>query len=214
MANWKKVDVDQLDADLTSVADAIRERSGTAEALNFPDGFVSAVEGIQDYVVEYCAGNLTSYRNDKLTIINGQMFRGHQNTLHYYFPNVTTVSDWSFAQSKIQTIILPKATDIYWDNFRDCANLTTADFGAAKYIQTRVFLSAKSFETLILRRTDTVTALYAIDALSGTKIEGGTGYIYVPRSLVDSYKAATNWSTYANQFRAIEDYPEITGGAV
>lgn len=25
-------------------------------------------------------------------------------------------------------------------------------------------------------------------------------------------KVATNWSTFAEQFRAIEDYPEITGG--
>lgn len=34
----------------------------------------------------------------------------------------------------------------------------------------------------------------------------GTGYIYVPRALVDTYKAATNWSTIADQFRALEDY--------
>jgi hypothetical protein len=41
----------------------------------------------------------------------------------------------------------------------------------------------------------------------------GTGYIYVPATLVDTYKAGTNWSTHADQIRAIEDYPEITGGA-
>lgn len=35
------------------------------------------------------------------------------------------------------------------------------------------------------------------------------GYIYVPRSLVNSYKTATNWSNYASKFRAIEDYPLI-----
>lgn len=45
----------------------------------------------------------------------------------------------------------------------------------------------------------------------GTAIASATGYIYVPQSLVDQYKAATNWATYANQIRAIEDYPEITG---
>jgi hypothetical protein len=39
-----------------------------------------------------------------------------------------------------------------------------------------------------------------------TRIEKGTGYIYVPADLVDSYKAATNWSTFAAQFRALEDY--------
>lgn len=35
---------------------------------------------------------------------------------------------------------------------------------------------------------------------------------YVPTSLVEEYKSATNWSIYAEQIRAIEDYPEITGG--
>ena len=46
MANLKAVDVDKLDADLTSVADAIRSKGETSGSLAFPDGFVSAVEGI------------------------------------------------------------------------------------------------------------------------------------------------------------------------
>jgi hypothetical protein len=37
----------------------------------------------------------------------------------------------------------------------------------------------------------------------------------VPKALLSDddatkdYRRATNWSTFANQFRAIEDYPEI-----
>jgi hypothetical protein len=50
------------------------------------------------------------------------------------------------------------------------------------------------------------------NAFNNTPIKSGTGYIYVPATLIDSYKSATNWSTYAAQFRAIEDYPEICGG--
>lgn len=34
----------------------------------------------------------------------------------------------------------------------------------------------------------------------------GECYFYVPSSLVETYKTATNWSTYADRFRAIEDY--------
>jgi hypothetical protein len=34
----------------------------------------------------------------------------------------------------------------------------------------------------------------------------------VPKSLVDAYKTAENWSTFANQIRAIEDYPEVLEG--
>ena len=46
MANYKIVDADQLDADLGSVADAIRAKRETTEALAFPNGFISAVQNI------------------------------------------------------------------------------------------------------------------------------------------------------------------------
>ena len=42
----KLVDSTQLDADLTSVADAIRTRGGTSASLAFPSGFVSAINAI------------------------------------------------------------------------------------------------------------------------------------------------------------------------
>ncbi len=46
MAYDKAVDSAQLDADLTSVADAIRTKGGTDAQLAFPAGFVSAVQAI------------------------------------------------------------------------------------------------------------------------------------------------------------------------
>lgn len=47
MALDKAIDSAQLDADLTAVADAIRAKGGTSEALAFPGGFVEAVEAIE-----------------------------------------------------------------------------------------------------------------------------------------------------------------------
>lgn len=46
MAVDKLVDSTQLDADLTSVANAIRTKGGTSAQMAFPAGFVSAVEAI------------------------------------------------------------------------------------------------------------------------------------------------------------------------
>ena len=46
MAVDKLVDSTQLDADLTSVANAIRTKGGTSAPLAFPSGFVSAVNAI------------------------------------------------------------------------------------------------------------------------------------------------------------------------
>lgn len=47
MAMDKAVDSAQLNADLTTVADAIRTKGGTDAQLAFPDGFVSAVQAIE-----------------------------------------------------------------------------------------------------------------------------------------------------------------------
>ena len=41
---------------------------------------------------------------------------------------------------------------------------------------------------------------------------GGSGRIYVPASQLEAYKAATNWTVFADKFLTIEDYPDITGG--
>ena len=68
------------------------------------------------------------------------------------------------------------------------------------------FRGCRGLTTLILRNTEKVCTLLNTSALSSTKIASGTGYIYVPAALIDSYKAASNWSTFAAQFRALEDY--------
>ena len=68
------------------------------------------------------------------------------------------------------------------------------------------FAYCEAMESLILRKTSAICTLANTSVFRSTPIADGTGYIYVPAALVDSYKAATNWSTYADQFRALEDY--------
>lgn len=45
--SYKIVNIEQLEADLTSVADSIRAKSGISDKLDFPAGFISAAAGIQ-----------------------------------------------------------------------------------------------------------------------------------------------------------------------
>ena len=47
MAYDKVIDSAQLEADLTTVADAIRAKGGTTEKLDFPGEYVTAVEAIE-----------------------------------------------------------------------------------------------------------------------------------------------------------------------
>lgn len=46
MATYKVVDADQLDADMSGVADSIRAKGGTTEQLAWPDGYKAAIEAI------------------------------------------------------------------------------------------------------------------------------------------------------------------------
>ena len=45
-------------------------------------------------------------------------------------------------------------------------------------------------------------------ALRGSKIASGTGYIYVPDNLVDSYKADSNWAALSAKIKGISEYSE------
>ena len=102
-------------------------------------------------------------------------------------------------------------TSIGLRSFAFCSALTKADFSAAKNIAASAFYDCSKLTALILR-SETMCTLAHTNAFTGTPIASTTGYIYVPAALVDSYKAATNWKSFSSKIRAIEDYPEITGG--
>lgn len=112
---------------------------------------------------------------------------------------------------KLATVDIHNSSYISSYSFRECTSLARLDLHKATNIGTYAFYGCTKLEALILRM-DAVPTLGGTNAFTNTKIAKATGYIYVPSALVDSYKAASNWSTYAEQFRAIEDYPEITGG--
>lgn len=130
------------------------------------------------------------YSNDRVTTVGAYAFQNCSSLTSVSFPNVTSIGDYAFnAAHKLAKADLPKVTSIGQHSFS----------------------AANALEALILRNAEKVCSLGS-DAVSYTKISSGSGYIYVPAALVDSYKAAANWQNYADQIRAIEDYPEITGG--
>lgn len=117
-----------------------------------------------------------------------------------------------YGLSKIKKIILPKVTVLGEYAITNCTALQTVDLGSATGIGLAIRTCSK-LETLIIR-TPTLCSLTSTSALTSTAIAQGNGYIYVPQSLVEDYKNATNWTKYASQIRAIEDYPEICGSVM
>ena len=90
--------------------------------------------------------------------------------------------------------------------FQNCSALATADFPKATSIGNGAFVWSAKLKTLILRKASSVCTASGSAIFSSTPIASGTGYIYVPSALIEQYKVAENWSTYAAQFRALEDY--------
>lgn len=90
--------------------------------------------------------------------------------------------------------------------FYGCTVLTIVDTPNITSIATNSMKNCSALAALILRNTEAVCSLAATNALTDSAIAKGTGYIYVPKDLLSAYQAATNWSTYADQFRALEDY--------
>ena len=89
--------------------------------------------------------------------------------------------------------------------FYSCNALTVVDVPNVTTIASQAFGECSALESLILR-SSVIAILESSDSLKNSGIAKGTGFAYVPRDLVGSYQLATNWSTYANQIRAIEDY--------
>ena len=132
-------------------------------------------------------------------------------------PKVTTVGSNCFGGSYFKKVTLPLVTTIPGNAFSSCSYIKTIDLPSATYITTYAFNYCSSLTALLLR-SSTVATLNATAAFNYCYHILGTtnstynptgakdGYIYVPSALVDSYKAATNWKTYASQIRALESY--------
>ena len=79
-----------------------------------------------------------------------------------------------------------------------CQSLEIVDIGKAKSIAANTFANCYKLSTLIMRRTGTATTCANVSAFLNTPLRGyssRTANIYVPEALIDTYKAASVWTT-------------------
>lgn len=166
---------------------------------------------------------ITSVAFPNAKIIKNGAFYGCSSLAEVNIPEAITIEGNAFRDdTNISKLYLPKVTHLAGVSALN--KLTLVDFSSIETLQYNVFQNCKGLVTVIIRN-QTMCGMSG-DAFNGCVHFKGTvdatynpngdkdGYIYVPKILVDSYKAATNWSNYADQIRAIEDYPDICGGDV
>lgn len=196
--------------------------------------FVNTIEALGDETVlkSLISRNITEYRDDIILEVGQNAFSYCYSMTLVDLPNVTTIGLSAFSNcaalvsinipklksvpttgfnnTRFESILIPNVLSINMNGFNDCINLKKVDLYNINTIATSSFKNS-ALEVLIIRRDDAVPTLKSINAFEGTPIINGDGYIYVPASMVDSYKSAANWSTFAAQIRAIEEYPDICG---
>jgi hypothetical protein len=155
---------------------------------------------------------MTVLDNSLVTSLRTRACQGATKLVTVNLPNVTSLGSYAFYQcSGLVTVKLPKLTSVSTQTWYSCTKLQHADCGNLSNIPAQTFNACSALTELILRKTGSICSLSNVNGVNNSPIGKGTGYVYVPAALVESYKTATNWSTFADQFRAIEDYPEICG---
>ena len=239
MAVDKLVDSTQLNADLTSVANAIRTKGGTSAPLSFPYEFVSAVNdiptgsgiSIDTWATSGPVGEVTitatsvrSHAFESCDQITGAQLPNalkigvgsFSNTgiEFFYAPLLETVEYSSFSTTKLKTIAFPsiKTLGVQYV-FNSCKNLTAVDFGPhLANIPIVTFNGCTVLKTVILRTASIVT-MSNINAFGGSPYANGGsgGTIYIPKSLYDHLGDGTALDyKAATNWSTLDGYGTIT----
>lgn len=157
--------------------------------------------------------NLVSVSIPKATVLEAYAFGQCTSLSQFSADSLWSADQYAFSGcSSLASIKLPsfyRCSSIYV--FQNCTSLSYVDLGNNTITSTELFSNytfsgCTSLATLILRYA--AMQPFHTGILDNTAIASGNGYIYIPSALVSSYQSARGWSTYADQFRAIEDYSD------
>jgi hypothetical protein len=194
------------DTEITSLPNTFCRGWIYLKGIDFPN-----VATMGTYVCYQCTA-LEEVNLPNLTTIGNYSFYNCTSLLELDFPKVTSVGQNALRQCTSATSVnLPECVTLNSYAFQKCEALTKLDFPKVNWLGAQVFNGCSALTALIFRVNEVCTMSNANNIFASTPIASGTGYVYVPATLVESYKSATNWSAYASQIRAIEDYPDICG---
>lgn len=165
---------------------------------------------IYNYGFSSCT-NLVSVNLPRLASTTYGAFSGCKNLASATFPLLSSIGQYTFYYcSRLSWISVPSCEYVGLSAFGNCYWLTLISLPACKSILNAAF--SKCYNLLSLYLTNSIVcSLSNANAFTSTPISNYTvstggmyGSIFVPQSLLASYKAATNWATYSSRMVAIE----------
>ena len=171
---------------------------GTVEIIN--------LDNSASFVASFAFQNNTIKTVNLLyaTSVGYKAFYGCQELSQVSLPMCSYIGDYAFYQcTSLSQLSLPVCSSIGTYTFYFCTHLSQLSLPVCSSIGTYAF----GFCTLLSIITlgySSVCSLAVSDAFNYTPIASGKGSIYVPTSLVDSYKSATIWSYFSTQIFPIE----------
>ena len=190
---------------LSSIADNIRRiKEEDSESKYRPTDFNNELSNIYS-LDKQLMDEYTKLKISSPSLLEYSFYKA-TNLKEIEFFHLSEISQYNFyGCSNLEKVIFPQNFSGRLGNysFSNCSNLEELDVRHCFRINS-TFANCSSLKTLILRKIDGVCILNSSSALKDTLIAKGTGRIYVPISLLDKYKSASNWSTYADKIVAIE----------
>ena len=158
-------------------------------------------DAVTDSIID---GSITELVDDQITSIGDRAFYNCSALTSIDLPAATSIGSYAFQNcSELTSVDLPAVTSIGSSTFQSCTKLTSIDLPAATSIGEYAFYSCSKLTSVMLRNTSQVVSLSSTSAFSNAN----SAIIYVPDALVDDYKAATNWSTYADRIKGLSELP-------
>ena len=136
--------------------------------------------------------------------IGNAAFQACSSLYQVILPMCSIINDIAFRFCySLSQISLPVCSSIGNGAFQGCSSLSQISLPECSYIDFNVFLNCSSLSIITIGYSGVCNLPYS-NAFSATPIASGTGSIYVPASLVDTYKSAADWSYFSTQIFPIE----------
>lgn len=142
--------------ELTSIADAIREKGGTSAPLEYPEEYVSAIEAISGGGGGYTADDIamrtiSGVVSGSASFIAYRAFGSYNSLEEANFQDCGTIEEYAFAScSSLKTVSFPSCSLIRANAFRNCVSLSETLFNSCTDIDANAFAGCISLPAINL----------------------------------------------------------------